>query len=182
MCYLCFLFCTSCKKNIVLSINFIKFYVNKNIFNYVGIHMFLVVYFGQCCAHSLRPQAHIAAELAAASCVVCWRHLHQRVPSQLGSFSLTEGLFPSETSLQTSATVPVIDSNSNSTVAHLRLTLTLGRGKLHYGGKSTRFYFPLQLVFITKIKLNFRLYEYCIMCLAVGKSRNFLQLWEKARI
>lgn len=104
------------------------------LFYMFGSDMFTVVYFGQSCAQSLRPQGHIAAELAAASCVVCWRHLHQRVPSRLGSFSLAEVLLPTEACLQTSATLPVLDNNA--TVAHLRLSLSLGRDKLFYGGKS----------------------------------------------
>uniref|UniRef100_A0A1B6ME70 C2CD3 N-terminal C2 domain-containing protein n=3 Tax=Graphocephala atropunctata TaxID=36148 RepID=A0A1B6ME70_9HEMI len=88
-----------------------------------------VVYFNQSSAQTLPPAPHTVAEaLATARCTVCWRHLGQRVPARLGDFSLTGVL---RGGVEATVTIPV--SCDSACVAHVKLTLQLGRDKLLYG-------------------------------------------------
>ncbi|XP_054267858.1 uncharacterized protein LOC128989820 isoform X1 [Macrosteles quadrilineatus] len=87
-----------------------------------------VVYFGQSSAHSLKPP-HTLQELEDANCLVCWRHLHQRVPALLGTFRLAP-LPPG--SVEMEDTLPVISDNV-TVVGHIKIKLQLGKDKLYYG-------------------------------------------------
>uniref|UniRef100_A0A1B6G7Z4 C2 domain-containing protein n=1 Tax=Cuerna arida TaxID=1464854 RepID=A0A1B6G7Z4_9HEMI len=88
-----------------------------------------VVYFNQSSAQALPPPPYTAEEaLAAAQCTVCWRHLGQRVPARLGDFTLAGVLCGG---VEATVTIPV--TCDNTSVAHIKLTLQLGRDKLYFG-------------------------------------------------